>query len=65
MDVKSHDNWEKVLTRALNKARSFWVSVSALAITGIKLTRVPKRFMISMSKGFNLKKDGWPNILDT
>ena len=28
--------------------------MSALAITGIKLTRVPKRFMISMSRGFNL-----------
>jgi len=41
-------------TRCLNKKRSFCVNVSALAMTGIRLTRVPRRFMISMSSGFRL-----------
>ena len=36
--------------------RSFWVKVSALATTGIKLTRVPNRFMTSISKGFKLQR---------
>lgn len=42
------------LARFLNDWRSLGVKVSALAITGIKLTREPKRFMISMSNGFKL-----------
>ena len=41
-------------TRCLKTNRSFCVRVSALATTGMRLTRVPRRFMISMSKGFNL-----------
>ena len=45
---------ELLRTRCLNKKRSFCVNVSALAMTGIRLTRVPRRFMISMSSGFRL-----------
>lgn len=43
-----------ILTFCLNFAKSAGVKVSALAMTGIKLTREPKRFMTSMSKGDNL-----------
>ena len=47
--------WPTVrLTRCLNTARSDCVNVSAFAITGIKLTRVPRRFIISMSRGLRL-----------
>lgn len=38
----------------LNFWRSSGVMVSAFAMTGIKLTRVPSFFMISTSSGFNL-----------
>ena len=41
-------------TFCLNAARSFGVKVSALAMTGIKLTREPKRFITSISNGFRL-----------
>ena len=41
-------------TRLLNVSKSLGVNVSALAITGMRLTREPKRFMISMSRGFKL-----------
>src|SRR5882762_11343208 len=44
-------------TLCLNVKRSFCVSVSAFAITGIKLTRVPRRFMISISSGLSLVCD--------
>ena len=50
------------LTRCLNWNKSCWVSVSALATTGIKLTRVPRRFMISISRGLSLKR-GWSSLL--
>jgi hypothetical protein len=43
-------------TRCLKVKRSFWVRVSALATTGIRLTRVPNRFMTSISKGFKLQR---------
>lgn len=43
-------------TLCLNLARSPGLSVSALAITGIRLTRVHSRFIISMSSGFRV----WP-----
>ena len=42
-------------TRCLKVCKSVWVRVSAFATTGIKLTRVPRRFMTSMSRGFNLR----------
>jgi len=42
------------LTFVLNLARSIGLRVSALAMTGIKLTRVQRRFMTSMSSGFNV-----------
>ena len=45
---------EGARTRCLKVNRSFWVSVSALAMTGIRFTRVPSRFMISMSSGLSL-----------
>jgi hypothetical protein len=41
-------------TRCLNLSKSCGVSVSALATTGIKLTRLPNRFIVSISRGFNL-----------
>lgn len=41
-------------TLSLNPARSAGVSVSALATIGIRFTRVPRRFMISMSRGLSL-----------
>ena len=44
----------KIRTRCLKVYRSFWVRVSALATTGMRLTRVPRRFMISMSRGLRL-----------
>ena len=44
--------------RCLKTSRSFGVRVSAFAMTGSKLTRVPRRFMISISKGFKLKHGG-------
>lgn len=42
------------LTMVLKLWRSSGVIVSALAMTGIRLTRVPSFFMISTSSGFNL-----------
>ena len=48
--------WSEFLTRCLNAYKSFWVNVSAFAITGMRLTRVPRRFMISMSKGLSLEE---------
>lgn len=44
------------LTLVLNLARSDGLSVSALATTGIRLTRVHSFFMTSMSRGFRV----WP-----
>lgn len=44
------------LTLCLNLARSTGVRVSALATTGMRLTRVQSFFMTSMSRGFKL----WP-----
>jgi hypothetical protein len=38
----------------LKLCRSSWVMVSALAITGIKLTLVPSLFIISTSRGLTL-----------
>ena len=43
-------------TLRLNVARSAGLSVSALAMTGIRLTLELKRFMTSISKGFRV----WP-----
>ena len=43
-------------TRLLNLARSAGVSVSALAMTGMRLTREDKRFITSMSSGLSV----WP-----
>jgi len=40
----------------LNLARSAGVSVSALAMTGMRLTREDKRFITSMSSGLSV----WP-----
>lgn len=37
--------------RCLNVKRLFWVSVSAFAMTGMRLTCVPRRFMTSISNG--------------
>jgi hypothetical protein len=65
LDVLSDDNFSDLnksatfvhhipLTICLNVARSSGVMVSALAITGIKLTRLPRRFMTSISKGLRL-----------
>lgn len=42
-------------TLCLKVLRSSGVSVSALATTGMRFTRVPSRFMISMSSGFRLR----------
>lgn len=42
------------LTLVLKAMRSCGVMVSALAMTGMRLTREPRRFMISMSRGFRL-----------
>lgn len=42
------------LTFSLKAEISCGVIVSALAITGIRLTLVPSRFIVSMSRGFNL-----------
>jgi hypothetical protein len=39
-------------------ARSEGVKVSALAMTGMRLTREPKRFMTSTSKGDKLDVHG-------
>ena len=53
----SYKEWEDgnlPRTRCLNTKRSFWVRVSALATTGMRFTRVPRRFMISISNGFSL-----------
>ena len=47
-----------LVTFCLNLAKSAGVNVSALAITGIKFTREPRRFITSMSKGRNLIKRG-------
>lgn len=47
-----------LLTFCLNLAKSAGVNVSALAITGIKFTREPRRFITSISKGRNLIKRG-------
>ena len=41
-------------TRCLKRNGSLCVRVAALATTGMRLIRVSRRFMISMSKGFNL-----------
>jgi hypothetical protein len=41
-------------TMYLKLCRSSWVMVSALAITGIKLTLVPSLFIISTSRGLTL-----------
>jgi hypothetical protein len=43
-----------VPTLSLNKSKSFGVIVSALAMTGIKLTLVPSLFIVSISNGFKL-----------
>lgn len=45
---------EDAPTRCLKVIRSLGVIVSAFAMTGIKLTREPNRFMISRSRGFKL-----------
>ena len=45
----------KIRTRCLKVNRSFWVSVSAFAMTGMRLTRVPRRFITSISKGLRLQ----------
>jgi hypothetical protein len=45
-----------MLTLDLNLARSAGLRVSALAITGMRLTREPRRFMTSMSRGLRV----WP-----
>jgi hypothetical protein len=47
------------LTLALKAATSSSVRVSALAITGIRLTLVCRRFMTSMSRGFREWPVGW------
>lgn len=44
------------LTRALNSATSTSVRVSALAMTGMRLTLSCSCFMNSMSRGFNLRR---------
>jgi hypothetical protein len=42
------------LTLILKFSRSSGIIVSALAMTGMRLTRVPNRFMISTSRGLIL-----------
>ncbi len=44
-------------TRCLKVNKSLCVRVSALAMTGMRLTRVPRRFIISMSSGLRLRQD--------
>jgi len=46
------EGWSR--TFCLNWARSLGVRVSALETMGMRLTRVPRRFMISMSRGLRL-----------
>lgn len=47
------------LTLALKAVISSSVRVSDLAMTGIRLTLVCRRFMTSMSRGFNEWPVGW------
>lgn len=51
---RSGSNRNTQRTLCLKTARSVWVRVSALATTGMRLTRVPRRFMISMSRGLRV-----------
>lgn len=53
-----------VLTLSLYCAKSRGVSVSALAMTGIKLTLEPRCFITSISRGFNLQNHVNEYILD-
>ena len=50
---KRSDNFGK-RTRSLKSNKPSCVKVSAFATTGMRLTRVPRRFMISMSRGLRL-----------
>lgn len=50
----SHLRKDQLRTMYLKLCRSSWVIVSALAMTGIKLTLVPSLFIISTSRGLTL-----------
>ena len=52
-DYVSDDKIDR-LTLSLKLSKSAGIMVSALAMTGMRLTRVPRRFMISTSRGLTL-----------
>lgn len=53
-ELDNTEGGSRQLTMYLKFCRSSWVRVSALAMTGIRLTLVPSLFMISTSSGLTL-----------